>query len=39
MTGKDAVSVAYLEGTRANEDEAGRRLGPLEYERIRGGGH
>ena len=27
MTGEDAASVAYLEGTRASEDEDGRARG------------
>ena len=39
MTGKDAASVAYLEGTRASEDAARRRQGGLECGGTRGGGH
>ena len=32
--GEDAGSVAYLEDTRATEDEGRRRMGRLECERI-----
>jgi hypothetical protein len=39
MPGKDAASVAYLEGTRGSEDEARRRRGPLECRRIYENGH
>jgi hypothetical protein len=39
MTGEDAASVAYLEGTRASEDEARRRQERLECDSIREEGH
>ena len=39
MAGEDAVSVAYLEGTRAIEDEARRHQGRLECRRIYEEGH
>ncbi len=39
MDDEDAVSVAHLKGTRASEDDAGRRQRALEGNGICGGEH
>jgi hypothetical protein len=39
MTVEDAASVAYLEGTRASEDEDRRRQGRLECRCVFEEGH